>query len=62
MNTLLKHHIEVALQIALDEHCEEHLWSGWIHDELVIQMATAAEQVFDSAMKAQTFAKEQSLT
>ena len=34
-------------------------WDGYIHNELVMQMTTAAEQVFDAAMAAQAFQKRE---
>ena len=59
MNTTLKACIESAIQAALDDNCEDGLWDGWIHPELVAQMTNAAEQVFDAAMKAQEFEEAQ---
>ena len=59
MNTQLKADIEKAIDNVIQKSCEEPLWSGYIHDELVQQMTDAAEAVFDSAMKAQEFAESQ---
>jgi len=59
MNTKLKSLIEEAIDKTINDNCEDDLWDGYIHPELVQQMASAAEQVFDATMKAQEFAKAQ---
>jgi len=59
MNTRLKAKVEEAIDKVIQDASEDDCWSGWIHDELVAQMTNAAEQVFDSAMKAQEYAEEQ---
>lgn len=59
MNTELKAKIEKAIDKTINDNCEDNLWDGYIHPELVQQMANAAEQVFDATMKAQEFAKAQ---
>lgn len=61
MNTKLKSLIEEAINKVIQDNTEKEYWDGWIHDELVAQMATAAEQVFDSSMKAQEFAERENL-
>lgn len=59
MNTKLKSKIEEAVEDVINKTCEEDLWDGYIHPELVPQMTNAAEQVFDSAMKAQEYLRSQ---
>jgi len=58
MKLQLKAAIEKAIDDALDANAEEDLWDGYVHDELVMQMTSAAEQVFDAAMDAQKFAEQ----
>jgi hypothetical protein len=58
MNTKLRFLLEEAINNVLQDNCEDNLWDGYLHDELAQQMATAAEQVFDSAMKSQEFLKK----
>jgi hypothetical protein len=57
MNTLLKAKLEEAIASTILNNCEENLWDGLIHDTLVKQMTTAAEQVFDATMDSQTFVR-----
>ena len=61
MNTKFKASIEDAIEKAFNQAIEDDksYWTGYIHPELVNQMATAAEQVFDSAMKVQEFVKSE---
>jgi len=59
MNTHLKAAIEDGIQKAIDDNCEDPLWEGYIHTELVKQMANAAEIVFDSAMDSQKFVENE---
>lgn len=59
MHTRLKADIEEAIYNVIIDHADSDHWNGYIHDGLVSQMANAAEQVFDAAMKSQEFAKEQ---
>lgn len=59
MNTKLKGEIEQAIDVLIQNNCEDNLWDGYIHPELAQQMATAAEQVFDATMKAQEFSAAQ---
>lgn len=59
MHPNLKSTVYEAIELAINSKIECGYWNGWIHEELVAQMVSAAEQVFDSAMKAQEFAKTQ---
>lgn len=59
MNTALKLKIEEAIQGVIDDTCEDSLWDGYIDPALVTRMTDAAALVFDTAMIAQEFAKEQ---
>jgi hypothetical protein len=58
MNTKLKSIIEKAINKVIENTCEDPLWEGIIHPELVEQMTNACEQVFDSAMKAQEYCEK----
>lgn len=60
MNTKLKSQIEEAIQKCLNKASEDDsMWSGYIHDKLAEQMASAAEQVFDSAQDVQEFIRSE---
>jgi hypothetical protein len=59
MHPNLKSTIYDSLELAINSKAECGYWIGWIHEELVAQMANAAEQVFDAAMKAQEYAEAQ---
>lgn len=59
MNTKLKLQIEEAIQTVLDNNSEDAAWDGWIDPQLVSRMTDVAALVFDTAMVAQEFAKEQ---
>lgn len=59
MNLKLKVDLYEALDEVIQERCEDGLWDGLIHRELVRQMTDAACAVFDAAMDAQRFAKEE---
>lgn len=58
MNTKMKAALEQAIDDVIQNHAEEDMWDGYIHNELHIQMANAAEQVFDAAQTVQVFAKQ----
>ena len=59
MNTRLKAKIEESIHAALDHHAEDDLWEEYIHPELVKQMASAAEAVFDAAQDSQKFFEQE---
>lgn len=59
MKTQLTLAIETAIEKIIDDNAEDDLWEGYIDPHLAHRMALAAELVFDSAMEAQAFAKEQ---
>lgn len=59
VNTKLKAEIEKAIDDTIQNNAEENMWDGYIHNELAQQMANAAEAVFDAAMGAQKFAKNE---
>ncbi len=59
MDIQLKANIGKAIDNAINEAADDAPWDGYIHNELVMQMTTAAEQVFDAAMTAQAFQKRE---
>lgn len=59
MKTELKLALERAINKVIADNCEKDLWDGYIHNDLEKQMANAAEQVFDSSMSGQQYAKDQ---
>jgi hypothetical protein len=59
MNTQLKADIEAAINKVIENHCEESLWGGFIHDTLIKQMTNACESVFDAAMESQIYYSDQ---
>lgn len=58
MNTKLRAEIETAIDAVIQKHAEDNLWTGFIHDDLHVQMAIAAEQVFDATMAVQKLVEE----
>ncbi len=59
MHIQLKANISKAIDNAINEAADDAPWDGYIHNELVMQMTTAAEQVFDAAMAAQALQKRE---
>lgn len=61
MNTRLRLGLEMAIQKWLDKNVESGDWpSGWIYDNEAINMAKAAEIVFDASREGQAFAENES--
>ena len=50
-----------AIDKIIDKYCEENEWPELIHESLTIQMAKAAELVFDSCQDAQVFMRREGL-
>jgi len=61
MKTKLKLALETAIESVIEKSCEKDLWSdeNYIHSNLYLQMTEAAERVFDAAMDAQEFARQE---
>lgn len=59
MDIQLKADISKAIDKAINKAADDAPWDGYIHNELVTQMTNAAEQVFDAAMTAQVFQKQE---
>ena len=61
MNTRLKLGLETAIQRWIDKNVEHPDWpSGYSYDDEAINMANAAEIVFDASREGQEFAEKES--
>lgn len=57
MRTSLKLKLEQAIDKWMQDNCDDDDWPDmYVYGDLYVDMATAAEQVFDSSHKGQKFA------
>ena len=60
MKTALLSQLEEAIELWMNENCEEDYWTeNYVYSDLSKDMAKAAEMVFDACDKGQSFLKEQ---
>jgi hypothetical protein len=59
MHLKLKLAIHNAIEKAIEDNCEDDLWSGLLHDSIYQQMTEAAALVFDSSMEGQEKAEQE---